>query len=537
MIKTFLKYCRTIRYLNFFHSIYRIFFGLYKPDIQAISSLSINASHTKGIKPIPKNKSINSPSNFLFLNQTKELKFPEDWHADLEMLWLYNLHYFDGINSEDKSLGVKESEELILSWIENNSLKSLGWDSYPTSLRIVNWIKWIRKFNINNKEITNNLALQAMWLSKRIEYHLSANHILANAKALIFAGLFFESKESQKWLKQGYRIYRKEIIKQVLADGGHYERSPMYHSIILEDILDLINASYIWPDKLEKDFISDLKNISIKMLNWLSLMSHPDGELSFFNDATMGIAPRVKELKDFSESLGLKVNNRINEINFLEESGYVVLNDTDFKLILDIGCIGPNHQPGHAHADTLSYEFSLLNCRMIVNSGISTYENNERREFERSTASHNTVEVNDTNSSEVWKSFRVGRRAFPGAATISKTKKEISISGSHNGYSYLKSSPIHLRSWKIREASLLIEDEIQGNFINAVSRIYLHPLVSIINISSLILPNKKICKFETKGCDLKIIDTQWSNGFNSFADTKCIEMKFLASKISVEFNW
>ena len=36
-------------------------------------------------------------------------------------------------------------------------------------------------------------------------------------------------------------ILKKELSEQILPDGGHYELSPMYHSIILEDILDLHN--------------------------------------------------------------------------------------------------------------------------------------------------------------------------------------------------------------------------------------------------------------------------------------------------------
>jgi uncharacterized heparinase superfamily protein len=43
---------------------------------------------------------------------------------------------------------------------------------------------------------------------------------------------------------------RSELPEQVLADGGNFERSPMYHAIFLEDVLDLINAATHWPGRV-----------------------------------------------------------------------------------------------------------------------------------------------------------------------------------------------------------------------------------------------------------------------------------------------
>ena len=45
----------------------------------------------------------------------------------------------------------------------------------------------------------------------------------------------------KKWLKKGLKIYQQQVNEQILDDGAHFELSPMYHSIILEDMLDIIN--------------------------------------------------------------------------------------------------------------------------------------------------------------------------------------------------------------------------------------------------------------------------------------------------------
>ena len=138
-----------------------------------------------------------------------------------------------------------EKSALIDDWIENNPLgASDAWEPYTVSLRIVNWIKWFLTENAQREprqEWLESLYLQAAWLEKNIEYHLLANHYLKNGKALLFAGAYFSGQQATRWLEKGLAILRDEASEQILADGGHYERSPMYHSIVVEDYLDVLN--------------------------------------------------------------------------------------------------------------------------------------------------------------------------------------------------------------------------------------------------------------------------------------------------------
>ena len=65
--------------------------------------------------------------------------------------------------------------------------------------------------------------------------------MLANLKALIFFEVFFPNKHSTQRLKIWKKEYLHQLKEQILEDGGHYELSPMYHNIILEDLIDLRN--------------------------------------------------------------------------------------------------------------------------------------------------------------------------------------------------------------------------------------------------------------------------------------------------------
>ena len=225
-------------------------------------------------------------NRFRFLNTTRQVNTPADWNRqEWGKLWLYNLHYFDMLRQPDLPDVVGNC--WIARWIaENPPGIGNGWEPYTLSLRIVNWIKWQLSGHVLDSQALNSLAVQVRFLTQLVERHLLANHYLANAKALVFAGMFFSGTEAQQWLVDGCEIYREQLPEQILPDGGHFERSPMYHSIILEDLLDLVNIQ-------SPLFLTD--HIT-RMFRWLTVMTGPDGEIALFNDAANGIALAPSQL-------------------------------------------------------------------------------------------------------------------------------------------------------------------------------------------------------------------------------------------------
>jgi len=177
-----------------------------------------------------------------------------------EKLWRYNQHYFDDLNAENSNQRVSWHQALLINWVTHNLPgQGTGWEPYPTSLRIVNWIKWALAGHHLPDVCVQSLAVQVRWLTKRLEKHLLGNHYFSNAKALVFAGLAFEGKEADAWLQKGLRIIELQLPEQVLSDGGNFERSPMYHSIFLEDMLDLINVAKVWPERIDHQIIGNWK--------------------------------------------------------------------------------------------------------------------------------------------------------------------------------------------------------------------------------------------------------------------------------------
>ena len=417
-IDRYRRWLHTVRYLRPVQIYGRLWFRLYRPRPDLRPAPPLRQPTGAFMTPARRLPSMTGPLRFVFLNETHDLDGPDDWNNPAwEKLWLYNLHYFDDLNAQDAAAREDWHRALIQRWIvENPPGQGNGWEPYPLSLRIVNWIKWALAGHPLEAAWIHSLAVQVRFLRRRLEHHLLGNHLFANAKALVCAGLFFQGEEAEEWLHTGLRLLQRELPEQVLGDGGHFERSPMYHSIILEDLLDLLNLAGIYRDaflRLKRSFRPGRQPCKA-CARWLKALCHPDGEISFFNDAALDIACSPLALEDYAERLGLGTLPEPEAgITHLPDSGYIRLQQNFTIALLDVGPVGPDYSPGHAHADTLSFELSLFGQRVLVNSGTSCYGLGPERLRQRGTAAHNTVVVDGENSSEVWGGFRVAGRARP----------------------------------------------------------------------------------------------------------------------------
>jgi uncharacterized heparinase superfamily protein len=426
-----------------------------------------------------------SPSRFRFLNEEHELTAPADWDNPAWLrLWLYSLHYFDDLDALDAPKRSAWHEALIARWMaENPPPAGPGWEPYCLSLRIVNWCRWAWSGGALSPSAVHSLAVQLRALEVQLEVHLLGNHLWANAKALVFGGLFFEGEEADRWLTQGLRYLSRELREQVLEDGGHFERSPMYHNIITADVLDLLGAARLAPNRLPDELVAELGRAVAPMVTWSRAMSHDDGEPSFFNDSAMGIAPSSPALVAQAEHLTLAGAHLLTEpLLHLTASGYVRARMGEALLLADVGEVGPRYLPGHAHADTLSFELSLSGRRFLVNSGTSVYEVSPQRLWERGTSAHNTVAVDEADSSEVWSSFRVARRALPRGITAAGDAGGVVVRGAHDGYMRLPGRVLHMREWRLTARELVIDDALSGRPRSASSYWRLHPDVAVEEI-------------------------------------------------------
>ena len=256
----------------------------------------------------------------------------------------------------------------------------------------------------------------------------------------------------------------------------------MYHCIAVQDLLDALNIWHCASVELPLKDRELLEDKALSGLVFLRDILHPDGEIPFFNDAACGIAPPPKTLLEYGANvLTASIEEPLSGSQIIDrgKSGYFGYRAGDDFLLADCGPIGPDYQPGHGHCDLLSFELSVAGRRVIVNSGTYGYEADELRRLLRSTAAHNTVMVEGVEQSEIWASFRVGRRAKPMSCSVEQQRPNIFfIKGEHDGYTYLPQAVVHAREIAIdvEEASWTIRDYISGyGRITATAYLHIHP--------------------------------------------------------------
>lgn len=526
-------YFHTVRHLRPEQVWGRLVFMLRRPTPDLRAAPPVAAAPDRWQSPAGRRPSMLGPWTFRFLNEEAALPPGASWELPgHSKLWLYNLHYFDDLNAVGSAQRAAWHLELVARWIaENPPGHGTGWEPYPTSLRIVNWIKWAWSCNDLDAVTRHSLAIQARWLVRRLETHLLGNHLFANAKALIFAGAYFEGAEARDWLQRGVSILEQQIPEQVLPDGGHVERSTMYHALVLEDMLDLVNLAQACPGLMLPAASpgDDWAAVARRMGRWLSVMCHPDGEIAFFNDAAFGIAPAPDALIAYARRLAVDWEDlRRNGVVWLEDSGYVRAQRNEFVLFADVAPIGPDYLPAHAHADTLTFELSVHGRRVVVNCGTSGYTPGAQRDLERSTAMHNTVEVEGRNSSDVWAAFRVARRARPHDVIVREAHDAVRIEAAHDGYRRPPGQVMHRRVWELRNDALEIIDHLDGGPAEAVSRIHLHPAVQPEpdGGAGAARWNTGALLWRTEGCESSIVASTWHPEFGASVPSNALALRF-----------
>lgn len=399
----------------------------------------------------------NAKGRFRFLNDERDLGQPADWdQAAASQLWRYHLHYFEWAWSftghADRSWASAQFRRVWRSWRDGTAFgRGEAWSPYVASLRAWVFCGLFARLVANTGDegdFLDDVALHAGFVGANLELDVGGNHLIKNLKALIALGVLLDDEEL---VRVSTDHISRQLEVQVLADGGHYERSPSYHCQVLGDLLDvadLLSASGRYEP-------AGLQAAIEAMRAWLGAVLMPDGDVPLFNDCTAVGTQRLSLLRPTAvDAGGLRV---------LQPSGYVVMDDGHgLHLVADAGPPCPPELPAHAQADCLSFVLSVDGVPVVVDTGTSTYEAGARRDYERSTRAHNTVEVDGRDQTEVWAVFRAGRRASPRLERATEGAGEVVVTASHDGYERLPGRPRHRRTWRLRPGTLEILDEVVG---------------------------------------------------------------------------
>ena len=395
------------------------------------------------------------------LGVTRPLAQPPDWaaadwaQAGAPALWRFHLHYWDwSWRLTSEPLRAESRAWFAALWRSWQAAVPAGhgdaWHPYPAALRAWSFCGIFRDLvsgSAIEDQFVAGLSAHAGFLRRHLESDVGGNHLIKNLKALAGLAVFFAD---DGLLDQTMVRLRRQLAIQVLSDGGHFERAPAYHCQVLADLIDLdglVRAAGRQP-------VPELRQAIQRMRGWLGLVLAPDGRVPLVNDG-YPVSTTVADLLEPGPAPQ-------DPLLVLPQSGLARAVAGGWRLLADVGLPCPDELPAHAHADTLSCLVHLDGAPLLIDTGTSTYAPGPTRDYERSTAAHNTVEVDGTDSTEVWGAFRAGRRARV-SRVITQADGDLRIVAAHDGYRSLPGRPVHQRSWSLSASGLRVDDLVRGD--------------------------------------------------------------------------
>jgi uncharacterized heparinase superfamily protein len=400
-----------------------------------------------------------------FLGVSRQIRTPIDWHsselATGTRLWKLNLHYMEFLEAADDAAFA----EIVTDWIRANPPFEKeywldSWNSFALSIRVVVWMQQLalrgdRLASSTAAAMRASLLRQMRFLEANLETDIGGNHLIKNIKALIWASAFFSGPDADRWRELGLRLLRKELARQILPDGVHYERSPSYHCQVFADLLECRQA--LNEDPLNGAFDDALARMAQACVD----LSHSDDRVAQFNDSGLSMAYGPAQCLDVYERLfGRRPTRR--DVFAFSNAGYFGLWAEGAYFIADCGRIGPDDLPAHAHGDISSFEYSFGNRRLIVDQGVFEYNPGERRDMSRSAKHHNTLCFEGADQAEFFESFRCGRRPNVTIRLFERTADGFVLEGAHDGFARLPGAPVHVRKFSVTPAQIEICDRIEG---------------------------------------------------------------------------
>ncbi|MCX5739436.1 MAG: heparinase II/III family protein, partial [Proteobacteria bacterium] len=306
--------------------------------------------------------------------------------------------------------------------------------------------------------LAREITRHALFLRDNLAFDLLANHLFRDTAALAFA------HEIAGCVPDAFALFEREVREQILPDGAHVERCPMYHAVCLADLVDLRalcgDASPGW-----------LRDAVARASGFLESILLGDGDIPMLGDGWRGEVD-VQRLLGQARALETPLAPQAPE----HASGLVRLARGPLRCVVRAGSHGPDYQLGHAHADLLSFDVSVGALRVVTDTGTGAYANGPMRRHLRSTAAHNTVQVDGAELLEAWSSFRSGRRGRARVLARGCCDRFEWLVASHDGYRWLPGSPEPQRLWLVGENELWVLDAVLGTGRHRIeSRLHLHP--------------------------------------------------------------
>ena len=430
---------------------------------------------------------------FTFLDRTIDFGDRIDWNHErfdeYPRLWRLKLESFQGfewlVMSEESAFSVDDQraalERQAFEWDAANPIGEgpylrRSWIPHAVSLRVLHWCRYAAWCAGDKVAVPDRLLRiiykNALFLENHVEHDIGGNHVIENAVALIAAGVLFGDHDTG-WESMGLDLLDEAAQKQFLADGGHFERSPMYHITVLRryaTAYDLLSSSELQTTVIE--------TTAEHAMGFLSQLIKPAGRIPLLNDSVYGEAIEATTCLAYCRACSLTPTER--SLRQPDSSGYRTLSTDTGTLLFDVGDVGPPHLPAHSHNDQLSVLLWVDGDPVLTDTGVYDYEANERRQYARSVAAHNTAQYDGTEPIPIGGSFLMGKRTSVSVAVDEPGR----IEARHSRRSVAGPSYDHRRTVATTDSGWEIADTVTGDpGATYTVRYHFHPTTDVCESS------------------------------------------------------
>ncbi|HEY6577717.1 MAG TPA: alginate lyase family protein, partial [Rhizomicrobium sp.] len=417
----------------------------------------------------------------------------------------------------------------IESWIRANLfLGGIHWSSgIEIGLRLIAFA-WTRRLladwprvsaHFDDNEEFARCVFQHQWvLAHRRSYGSSANnHLLYEMSGLYISACCMPwHAQAAEWRRRAAAILEREFARQIFADGYSREMASDYNGFVLEALLLCLVEGGMSGHPLR----AGAWDCARRMFHWLGensdcrgrpprqgdsddasglLLDAPGydrwGDLACFGECWFGRAPQNPEslrawlLAPLAQPPTEAVA-READVSRPTESGLVILRGRcavpqEIWCAFDAGPLGYLTIAAHGHADALAIELRYGGRPVLVDPGSYTYSG-PWRDYFRSTAAHNTIELDGRSQSDSGGPFlwtRHARARLLCVEGLADSEPCARVTGEHDGYARLRFRGQHRRSVTLdrKRATLTICDELSAARGARVRMFYhLHPAIGCV---------------------------------------------------------
>jgi uncharacterized heparinase superfamily protein len=370
-------------------------------------------------------------------------------------------------------------DEWLDGWIRTATVAEPGylrgkWTPYCVSLRLLYWLRYLawRGESPLEGRLAREAYRNALFLANHVEWDVDGNHLVDNGVSLVAAGVAFDEA---RFRTQGLRVLSRAGHDQFLADGGHYERSPMYHVATTVGYLTTVDlcrrAGHTVPEAVERT-----TQAAVAFCEWLR---PPDGDIPLLNDAVHGYTLTLDACLRYADRVGVEAATGDRPGWGSEPTGYRWLGADRLSVLVDGGPPGPRHLPGHSHNDPLSVLCWVDDHPVLTDTGVHDYRDGHTRQYVRSVRAHNTVQVGDGEPSPIAGKYLMGPRPDP-ECRVETAGDRTRFEGRYRGRPARAAAYTHHRTVTAGPDWVALWDRVNGADDRPVtSRLHCHPDVSV----------------------------------------------------------